>query len=79
MSWIAQFMFKPTFMQSQTLIRLYPFLTEEWIPGITRANASLWFTIWWQNRLLLAVMALAMLAVVPFLLGRNEALLGHEG
>jgi hypothetical protein len=78
MTWIAQFMFKDLFLHSQVLVRFYPFLTQELIPGITQANASLWFIPWVQNRLILLAMALAMLLVVALLLGRNESLLGHE-
>lgn len=79
MTWIAQFLFKPDFLGSPTLQRLYLFATEEIIPGITRANASLWYAAWVQNRLILIGMALMILAAAVFLLGRNELLLGSEG
>ncbi len=78
MAWIAQFLFKNTFLHSQTLVRVYPFLTEELIPGITRANAPLWYAAWVQNRFILLAMAMAMLTVASVLLGRNEALLSAE-
>jgi hypothetical protein len=79
MTCIAQFLSKNTFLHSQTLVRVYSFLTEQLIPGIMHANAALWLALWVQNRLILLGMALAMLAAVPVLLGAREWLLGHEG
>jgi hypothetical protein len=78
MTWIAQFLFKQTFLTSQVLLRLYPFLTEQILPGISRANAALWFVAWEQNRLILLAMGVGMLAAALLLLGRSEALLGAE-
>ncbi len=78
MMWIAQFLFKPEFLNSPTLQRLYLFATEELIPGITRANASLWYATWVENRLILIAIAVALLGATAIVLGRNELLLGAE-
>lgn len=79
MTWIAQFLFKPDFLSGPVLQRMYLFVTEEVITQITRANASLWYTVWLENRLILIGIAFVMLAATAFLLGRNELLLGSEG
>lgn len=78
MVWIASFLFKNEFLNSSALQRVYPFLTEEIIPSITRANTALWYAIWLENRIILIAIALAMLAAAVFFLGRNELLLGAE-
>ena len=78
MLWIAQFIFKPAFVEYGVLQRLYLFATEQLIPDVWPANYPLWYATWLQNRLILLAMALAMLGVVTLLLRRNESLLGAE-
>ncbi len=68
MVWIAQFIFKPQFLQNGVLERVYLFLTEE--AGVP--------SYWLANRLILLAIALALLGLTMLLLGRSESLLGGE-
>lgn len=78
MLWIAQFLFKPVFLENGVSQRLYLFLSEEIFPDILAMSRSLWYDVWLQNRLILLAVALVLIVVVFALLGRNEALLGDE-
>src|SRR5262249_19559836 len=66
MIWIAQFLFKPLFLRDAILERVYLFLTEQ------DPRQAYWL----ENRLILLGMAVALVLVVVWLLGRSEALLG---
>jgi hypothetical protein len=68
MFWIAQFLFKPLFLQSSLLQKVYAFLTEE--DGVP--------AYWLTNRLVLLAVALVCASALLYLLRRNEALLGSE-
>src|SRR5579862_6382638 len=68
MVWVAQFLFKLLFLQSEILQRVYLFLTEE--DGLP--------SYWLANRLIILAIALALFGVTLLLLRRDEALLGPE-
>jgi hypothetical protein len=66
--WIAQFLFKPLWLENGPLRYVYAFLTEE--DGIP--------AYWLANRLTLLALALALGLAVLYLVGRDEALLAPE-
>lgn len=76
--WIAQFLLKPQFLQSDILQRLYLFLSEEIFPGIVQLPRSAWYDIWLQNRLILTGIALLFFAGSALVLRNTEILLRAE-
>jgi hypothetical protein len=78
MLWISQFLYTSQFIDNGVMQRLYIYVSGETFPGILHVSRNVWYAPWFQNRLILLGIALALFGGVALLLRRNEALLGHE-
>lgn len=74
MIWFGELLFRAQILENVYLRNVYLFLTLETLPSGFAPDAT-----WWtQSRLILLAMAAVFLLIFAALLGRNEALLGHE-